>query len=507
MSGFAVAFGKPSKDDVEAMMKKIEYRGPAAGGIAGVGNAVVGQNYLAADGLGEGQTGEFPLADPAGSGLRICYDGQMGNWPDLAGPRKVPDGPLKEERLLLDMYGDLGPDMLDKLGDTLFSFVITDGEKLFAARDLLGIKTMFYGRKDGTLYLSPELKAIAEITDDVQALPAGHYMDETGEIRKFTELPSEPPPQMDASVEQMTADIRDIIERSLRNRVDFLLPVSSLLSGGIDSSVIAFLTNKIYREKLGGDAVLKTYSLGVGVSGDILNARLVAEMLGTEHHELIIDIGQIMDVLPKVIYYLESFDPSLVRSSVSNYLISKMAVEGGANILMSGEGGDEVFCGYLYLKDYPYEKQFEEQIRCMKFLHHNASLRLDRMNMCNSVKVVAPMISGELLDYALRIPPKFKQYLADNGEKVEKWILRKAFENDLPEEVVWRLKQEFSQGSGSADVLPSQFDKLIQDDELKEVQEEYPIIRSKEELYYFRLFREHFSSPKAIKTVGQWETI
>jgi asparagine synthase (glutamine-hydrolysing) len=125
------------------------------------------------------------------------------------------------------------------------------------------------------------------------------------------------------------------------------------------------------------------------------------------------------------------------------------------------------------------------------------------MNQCNGVKVVAPLISGELLNYSMGLPPEFKQK-PDNGERIEKWIFRKAFENDLPNEVVWRLKQEFSQGSGSADVLPSHFDRIISDEELHKTQERFPKIRSKEELHYFRIFTENFGYGKAVETVGQW---
>jgi asparagine synthase (glutamine-hydrolysing) len=188
---------------------------------------------------------------------------------------------------------------------------------------------------------------------------------------------------------------------------------------------------------------------------------------------------------------------------VSNYLISKYAREQGIEVLLSGEGGDEVFCGYLYLKDFPAEELFAQQMKCIGFLHNNASLRLDRMNLCNSVRVVTPLISGELLKYAMRIPAEYKQR-PEGNQKIEKWIFRKAYEDVLPNEIVWRLKQEFSQGSGSADVLPKYFDGMITDQELKEAQGSYPMVRSKEELYYFKIFIEHFGRGRAVETVGQW---
>jgi asparagine synthase (glutamine-hydrolysing) len=184
-------------------------------------------------------------------------------------------------------------------------------------------------------------------------------------------------------------------------------------------------------------------------------------------------------------------------------LISRHARERGIDQLLSGEGGDEVFCGYTYLKEFPPEELTSRQLECLGFLHSNAALRLDRMNQCQGVRVVTPLISGELLDYALRLPPEYKMKPAADG-KIEKWILRKAYEADLPAKVVWRGKQEFSQGSGSAGVLPRYFETAISDAEFAEDRARYPRVRSKEELHYFRLFAEHFGTGKAVDTVGQW---
>ena len=301
----------------------------------------------------------------------------------------------------------------------------------------------------------------------------------------------------------MIDDIRDIIQRSLRGRVDFTVETGGLLSGGMDSSVINYLASNLYKEQFGNDARLKTFAVGVEESKDIETARIMAKQIGSDHHELIVDLDQILAVLPEVIYFLESFDPSLVRGSVSNYLISKYARERGIDLLLSGEGGDEIFCGYIYLKDFPPEELFARQMECVGFLHNNASLRLDRMNHCNSVRVVAPLISGELFHYTLAIPAEYKQKPVGN-DKIEKWIFRKAFEPFLPAVITQRVKQEFSQGSGSAALLPSYFENLIDEDDLTKAQSKYPIIRSKEELYYFRIFTDHFGGGRAVDTVGQW---
>jgi asparagine synthase (glutamine-hydrolysing) len=248
---------------------------------------------------------------------------------------------------------------------------------------------------------------------------------------------------------------------------------------------------------------LKTFAVGVGESEDIHSARIMARHIDSDHQELIVDLDRVLEVLPEVIYYLESFDPSLVRGSVTNFLVSRYAKEQGVDLLLSGEGGDEIFCGYIYLKGFPYEELFARQMECIGFLHNNASLRLDRMNHCNSVRVVAPLISGELFRYALAIPSEFKQKQEGN-DRIEKWIFRKAFEPFLPPVITQRVKQEFSQGSGFAALLPEYFEDVIGDDELEAAQTKYTLIRSKEELHYFRIFVEHFGDGRAVETVGQW---
>jgi len=504
MSGFVVGYGSPDHVKIEEMFKKISYRGPYLSGILTNKSAIMAQNYLRADcPTAIPDEARVPISSSANGGLRICYDGQMGNVEQLARTYGISAGPFAEERILLHLHQKHGSNMCEYLDDAIFAFVISTGDEIFAARDLLGIKTLFYGRRDNTLYLATELKSLAAVTDDVNEFPPGHYMDGSGNLTRFAELPKTPPEHFHSDLNQMVEDIRDIIQRSLRSRVDFTVPTAGLLSGGMDSSVINYLASQLYKEKFGNDARLKTFAVGVGESEDIISARVLANHINSDHHELIVDLEQVLEALPEVIYYLESFDPSLVRSSVSNFIISKYAREQGIDLLLSGEGGDEIFCGYLYLKDFPPEELFVHQMECIGFLHNNASLRLDRMNHCNSVRVVAPLISGELFRYMLAIPPEYKQK-PDGDDKIEKWIFRKAFEPFLPESITRRLKQEFSQGSGSAALLPDYFETSINDDELAEAQAKYPLVRSKEELYYFQLFTDNFGDGQAVETVGQW---
>jgi asparagine synthase (glutamine-hydrolysing) len=509
MSGFAVIFNTQDSSELDNMIRRMEHRGPYLSGKFECKQVLMAQNYLKSDiclkndKFLKPDKNQVPSFNPKFPDLKICYDGQMGNWAERAKHTGEADGLFREERLFLNFYKQYGSQMFQYLDDAIFAFVVSDGENLFAARDLLGIKTLFYGKKNAALYLSSELKSLIGITDDIYEFPPGYYMDGTGTLFRFAELPKHQPEILHSDPNEMAETIRDIIGRSFRNRVNFEAPTGSLLSGGIDSSIIAWLAGNAFRDKFGKDKRLKTFALGVGESEDITCARIMADHIRSNHHELIVDPDQILAVLPQVIWSLESFDPSLVRSSVSNYLISKYAREQGIEVLLSGEGGDEIFCGYIYLKDFPAEELFAQQMKCIGFLHNNASLRLDRMNLCNSVRVVTPLISGELLNYAMAIPSEYKQR-PDGDQKIEKWIFRKAYEDVLPKEIVWRLKQEFSQGSGSANILPAYFEATITDEELKEAQGSYPVVRSKEELYYFKIFIAHFGTGKAVETVGQW---
>ncbi|MBD3267340.1 hypothetical protein GF373_11790 [bacterium] len=503
MSGFAVSYGRDDGTSVTTMLKKVAHRGNYLENVSTRGKAILGQNYLRADTHGAAKDATIPVTE---GDLSICYDGQINDCRDLCQKFGVSEGPFMEERLVLHLYRKYKTDMFQYLNNAIFAFVITDGETLFAARDVLGIKTLFYAQDGQGLILASELKSIAEITENMFEFPCAHYMDETGKDTRYGAV-SPDVTYWEKDVDSMTQEIRDLIDKHIQSTVDFACPTAGLLSGGMDSSVINFIASKLYKQKFGEDKKLKTFSIGVGESGDIQNARLMSAFIDSEHYEIQVTIDDLINALPDVIYYLENFDPSLVRSSVANYLISSYAAkEHGIEVLLSGEGGDEIFCGYTYLKDVPYEEMVKKQIECLGYLHNNASHRLDHMNQCNSVKVVAPLISGELLDYALKIPPQYKQ--KESGDtRIEKWIFRKAYEGILPQEITDRLKQEFSQGSGSAGVLPEYFENKVSDAEFNEAKAKHPLLRSKEEYYYFKLFTEYFGEASAVGTVGQWVAI
>ena len=503
MSGFVVGLGNADRRAVEAMLERVAHRGRHFSGVWQRDSVIMAQNYLRAD----ADATEIGSGIPAGyrGSISLCYDGQLGNA--MPEPAEVRQG-LAEEAFLISLYRREGINMLSRLDDAIYTFAVSDGKRLLAARDLLGIKTLFWGRKNGALYLASELKSLAACMEDVHEFPPGHCMDESGTLSRYAQLPSEPPAQEVSDIAASTQEIRRIIQRNIRSRVSFKRPTGGLLSGGMDSSVVCLLASQRLREMKGPEARLRTFAVGVGESGDIVNSRLVARRIQSDHREVIVTPEQVLEVLPEVIYYLESFDPSLVRSSATNYLVSRAAGEEGVEVLLSGEGGDELFCGYAYFKSFPVEKLFGRQMECLGYLHNNASLRLDRMNQAHSIKVVAPLVSGDLLRYAMRIPAQHKlkpqEGKPQETGRMEKWILRKAFEPDLPPEITWRGKQEFSQGSGSAALLESFFEEEIAEPEFRKARREFPFLRSKEELFYFRIFTDHFGRGKAVETVGVW---
>ncbi|NQT31264.1 MAG: hypothetical protein HQ588_02930 [Deltaproteobacteria bacterium] len=206
MSGLAVAYGNSNQNEVDTMMRKIAHRGPYTSGVYENGPIIMAQNYLQADSA-TADGSNVPVRSSHNPDLAVCYDGQIGNWPELAHDYGILDGAYREERLLLALYEKHGREMLQYLSDAIFAFVISDGKDLFAARDLLGIKTLFYGRKADTLYLASELKAILPATREVYEFANGHYMDQSGQFTRFAELPQSPPRLWNHDVEKMTADI------------------------------------------------------------------------------------------------------------------------------------------------------------------------------------------------------------------------------------------------------------------------------------------------------------
>lgn len=504
MAGFVCGFGTVEPGVIDAGMERIEHRGRYRSGTFEGRAARMGQRYHRADlhpNWHNGARPVLPVADA--SGLRICYDGQLAGVDDLFESYAIPPGAFRDERLLLAMYRDRGPVMLDALHDSIFSLVIFDGSRVFTARDALGIKPLYVAEARGARYLASELKALAPRLEDVAEFPAGCSAVDDTEPRRYFALPDHAPDLLRDETAELVRRVRRQVSRSLLQRVPSSTGVGCLLSGGVDSSVVSAAFGTLCRER-GDHEPVRTYAIGIGGAGDdIRYARQMAAHLGSRHVELTVQVDEVVEALAEVIYYLESFDPSLVRSAVSNFLISRRAAADGIEILLSGEGGDELFCGYEHMRSAAPQELHGLRLHVLGLLHNNACLRLDRMNQCGGIRVVAPLASGALLETAMRLPPKLLIREQD-GKAMEKWILRKAFEDLLPPEICWRTKREFSQGSGSADLLPAAIEQRVSEDELRAAQDRYPFLRSREELHYFRIFANHFGTGNAVQTVGRW---
>jgi asparagine synthase (glutamine-hydrolysing) len=364
---------------------------------------------------------------------------------------------------------------------------------LFLARSPLGVRPLYYGQTDdGALCFASEVKALLVATRDVREFPPGSWHSSQAGLQAFYKL--EPQLALDLEPEVIASGLRLGLEQAVRRRVDSDV-MGCWLSGGLDSSVMAALARPHVR---------KLYTFAGGISGapDLDFARQVANYLGTEHHEIVITPGELLAALPEVIYHLESFDALLVRSTIVNYLVSRRAAN-YVEAVLSGEGGDELFAGYHYLKELEPSQLAHELMDIVQRLHNTALQRVDRSASAHGLVAHVPFLDLDVVEYAQSIPPQFK--LWRNGEMIEKWIVRQAMAGVLPEEVLWRSKAKFWRGAGVGDLLARHADEQIGDVEFNR-ERTLPndwMINTKEELMYYRIFREHFGDARDLSWMGR----
>jgi asparagine synthase (glutamine-hydrolysing) len=432
------------------------------------------------------------MCDEQGCRWLVC-NGEIYNHPQLR--QQFADYPYKtssDSEDILAVYEELGISTPQQLAG-MFAFALLDDGELFLARDPLGIKPLYYGWRDDTLFFASEIKALHGVVEAVLEFPPGHwYSSRFGFVRYYDlqEITSQPPKP--ASPQNLRSQLRRSVESHLMADVR----VGVFLSGGLDSSIIAALTRQ-------GISDLYSFAVGIEGSPDLHYARHVADFLGTRHFEYAYTPAEMIAALPEVIYHLESFDPALVRSAVANYFLARLASE-HITVILSGEGADELFSGYAYLKRFNKPAALRQELTEITAELHNRNLqRLDRMTMAHGLEGRVPFLDTAFVDFAFRIPIEDK---FSPGQGVEKWILRKAFEAVLPEKIVWRAKEKFSQGAGSAHVFEHLADEQISERQFalesqQVFQETGHRIRSKEELYYYRIFRDFFDS-SVISLVG-----
>ncbi len=394
-------------------------------------------------------------------------------------PQKRSVEKLKRDRTVADQA---------ESGHAAKAAVTDDG--IILKRDPLGVAPLYYGEAGGdTLCFASEVKALLDPCNQIKQVPAGHELTEEG-VEPYFMLEEKEPLSDDASV--VAAELRQRLTDSVEKRITLGGKVGSWLSGGLDSSVMAALA---------APGVEKLYTFAAGVEGapDLKYARMVADFIGSEHFEVIPSFDDLLAALPDVIYHLESFDALLVRSSITNYLVAKKASE-HVDAVFSGEGGDELFAGYDYLKSLETSELPAELIDITARLANTALQRVDRSASAHGTIAHVAFLDPDVVDYALRIPIEYK--LRDG---VEKWILRRALDGMLPEEVLNRKKAKFWQGAGVKELVSDHADNQISNDDFRR-ERKLPNgwkINTKEELFYYRIFREHFGELEDLSWMGR----
>ena len=361
-----------------------------------------------------------------------------------------------------------------------------------------GSKPLYYGCFNDQTIFASELKALSGIAHDVKEFPPGTYFHSATGFRKFQALPKAIPE--DRPAERWWEPIRSTLERAVTKRLMSDVPLGVFLSGGLDSSIIA----AIARQHMGE---LHTFSVGLEGSRDLEAARVVARHLDTVHHEYVFTKEEILRHLPEIIFYLESFDQDLVRSAVPCYFVSRLASQ-YVKVILSGEGADELFGGYTYYKGIRDDGPLREELyRSVSSLHNINLQRVDRLTMAHSIEGRVPFLDLEMIELSQRIPPRWKILRGGKGGLVEKWILRKAFEDLLPAEIVWRTKEQFDEGSGSADVLATAAPAFMAEREVSDYRglHRNTKIRSHEECVYHMLLTDAYEDPSVILgNVARW---
>lgn len=515
MCGIVCAFNikQPTetlRSQILTMAKIIRHRGPDWSGIFSNHRAIMAHERLA---IVDPTSGKQPLFSED-KNLVLAANGEIYNHMDL---RKQFDGNYSFQtksdcEIILALYKEKGASFLDELNG-IFGFALYNVEKdeYFIARDHMGIIPLYIGwDENGTFYVASELKALEGVCTKIELFPPGHYLQgENGELVKwYTRDWVEYNAVKDnkTNIKNIRKALEDAVHRQLMSDV----PYGVLLSGGLDSSITSAIAKKYADRRIeSGDKEaawwpqLHSFAIGLVDSPDLVAARKVAEHIDTIHHEIKFTIQEGIDAIRDVIYHLETYDITTIRASTPMYLMARAIKAMGIKMVLSGEGADEIFGGYLYFHKAPSAKDFhEETVRKLDKLHMYDCLRANKSLAAWGIEGRVPFLDKEFMDVAMRINPQDKMI---NGERMEKWVLRKAFEDMLPESVAWRQKEQFSDGVGYSwiDTLKEMVDKEVTDEQLANSHYKFPIQppKSKEEFYYRTIFTDHFPSDTAALSV------
>jgi asparagine synthase (glutamine-hydrolysing) len=516
MCGIVCAFDLKQKSEdlrpqILEMAKTIRHRGPDWSGIYSDERAILAHERLA---IVDPASGKQPLFSPDKK-LVLAANGEIYNHRNLR--KQFPDYAFQTEsdcEVILALYQEKGADFVDEMNG-IFGFAIYDTEKdeYFIARDHMGIIPLYIGWDQyGTFYVASELKALEGTCTKIELFPPGHYM--SSKDGKFVQWYHRDWTDYDAVKENETniAEIKEALEAAVHRQLMSDVPYGVLLSGGLDSSVVSAIAKKYAQKRIeSGDEkeawYPQTHSFAVGLEGspDLAAAQKVADYIGTIHHEIKFTIQEGLDAIKDVIYNIETYDITTIRSSTPMYLMARVIKSMGIKMVLSGEGADEIFGGYLYFHKAPNAREFhEETVRKLEKLHMYDCLRANKSLAAWGIEGRVPFLDKEFIDVAMRINPKDKMI---NGERMEKWVVRKAFEEMLPESVAWRQKEQFSDGVGYSwiDTLKELVDKEVTDEQMAGAKFRYPIQTpiNKEEYYYRSIFEGHFPSDAAALSVPQ----
>ena len=511
MCGIVCAFDLKQKSDdlrpqILEMSKKIRHRGPDWSGIFSNDKALMGHERLA---IVDPTSGNQPLFSEDDRYV-LAANGEIYNHKEL---RQQFEGKYKFKtasdcEVILALYQEKGPAFVDEMNG-IFGFAIYDTQEdtYFVARDHMGIIPLYMGwDQHGTFYVASELKALEGVCTKIELFPPGHYLSSTDEapVQWYTRdwMEFDEVKDNTTSVE----DIHDALAAAVRRQLMSDVPYGVLLSGGLDSSVTSALAKLYASKRVESDdkqaawwPQLHSFSVGLEGSPDLAAAQKVADHIGTVHHEIKFTIQEGLDAIRDVVYNLETYDITTIRASTPMYLMARAIKSLGIKMVLSGEGADELFGGYLYFHKAPTAKDFhEETVRKLDKLHQYDCLRANKSLAAWGIEGRVPFLDKEFMDVAMRINPKDKMI---NQERMEKWVVRKAFEKYLPESVAWRQKEQFSDGVGYnwIDTLKEVVEAAVSDEQMANAQYRFPkqTPQNKEEFYYRSIFEEHFPSETA----------
>tara|TARA_Y100000739_G_scaffold67554_1_gene56560 strand:- start:1513 stop:3180 length:1668 start_codon:yes stop_codon:yes gene_type:complete len=515
MCGIVCAFNlKDTSDSIRPnilkMVKKVRHRGPDWSGIYSSKNAVMAHERLA---VVDPTSGKQPILSDDNT-KAIAVNGEIYNHLELR-DNFAKDYKFKTDsdcEIILALYKKNKYDFLNQLNG-IFAFALydSDNDTYFIARDHMGIIPLYIGWDEkGTLYVASELKSLEGVCSKIELFPPGHYLESNKEDYVKWYNPEWVKFNNVSDAKTSISELHDSLSSAVKRQLMSDVPYGVLLSGGLDSSITSALAKRFSSKRIeSGDTQdawwpqLHSFSVGLEGSPDLKAAKVVSDHIGTIHHEIIFTIQEGIDALRDVIYHLETYDITTVRASTPMYLMARAIKSLGIKMVLSGEGADELFGGYLYFHKAPSAEEFHnETVRKLNKLHQYDCLRANKALAAWGIEGRVPFLDKEFIEVAMNINPKDKMI---NKDRIEKWVIRKAFEDYLPDEVLWRQKEQFSDGVGYSwiDSLKDLVSKEITDEEMELASKKYPINppQNKEEYYYRRIFEEHFPSDAAAKSV------